>query len=341
MKSENLNIEKILDLKKWQSLQDAISYVAKLALITVDYKGIPVTSHSNCQPFCKLVREDSDLSKFCQKCDSRGGLEAVRLNKPYIYLCHFHIVDVAIPLIIDDKYIGAIMAGQVKLSDEENPELEQILATNTLALQKNPQLFEAYQNLPTLTLKEIDAVADMLHHLCNYIVEEAMDKNLLLEMYHKVLTGKNSIIDSATLSGYTFKNIQDVKIQIANTLLNSFVKESSISETLPRNSILSPAFEYIFNHKSEKISQKEMAVLCHTSTSYFSKLFSKETGESFPNYLSHIKIEWAKQMLESSDMPISQISDELGFNESGYFIKTFKKWEGTTPSHYRKYYKSE
>ncbi|MDO7203718.1 PocR ligand-binding domain-containing protein [Paraclostridium bifermentans] len=33
------------------------------------------------------------------------------MNKPYIYLCHYNIVDVAIPIIVDEKYIGAIMTG--------------------------------------------------------------------------------------------------------------------------------------------------------------------------------------------------------------------------------------
>jgi YesN/AraC family two-component response regulator len=50
-----------------------------------------------------------------------------------------------------------------------------------------------------------------------------------------------------------------------------------------------------------------------------------------------LKIKWAKKLLEATDMPISQISDELGFNESGYFIKTFKKYEDITPAVYRKY----
>lgn len=38
-------------------------------------------------------------------------------------------------------------------------------------------------------------------------------------------------------------------------------------------------------------------------------------------------------------MPINEISDELGFNETGYFIKIFKKYEGVTPFVYRKYCK--
>ncbi|WP_330360102.1 helix-turn-helix transcriptional regulator [Terrisporobacter glycolicus] len=98
--------------------------------------------------------------------------------------------------------------------------------------------------------------------------------------------------------------------------------------------------DYIYKNKSENITVEGMAKICHISQSYFSRLFSKEMGDSFSNYISKLKINWAKELLEDSDMSVSQVSDELGFNEPGYFIKIFKKYEGVTPSVYRKYYKN-
>ncbi|MDO7203715.1 helix-turn-helix domain-containing protein [Paraclostridium bifermentans] len=46
-------------------------------------------------------------------------------------------------------------------------------------------------------------------------------------------------------------------------------------------------------------------------------------------------MKWAKALLEETDMTINEISDELGFSESGYFIKIFKKYEGVTPNLYK------
>lgn len=85
--------------------------------------------------------------------------------------------------------------------------------------------------------------------------------------------------------------------------------------------------------------QEHMAKLCHLSPSYFSRLFTKSTGENFSSYLSRTKIEWAKQLLETSDLSVAQIGEELGFQEPGYFIKQFKRFEGATPLHYRKFYR--
>ncbi|AKC61698.1 PocR ligand-binding domain-containing protein [Clostridium sporogenes] len=343
MIKENLNLHKVIDLKKWVKLQDSLSLVTKAAIIIVDYKGNPVTKHSGCNKFCNAVRSNPNLVKYCQKCDSRGGLEAVRLNKPYIYLCHYNIVDIAIPIIIDGKYIGAIMAGQIKLSDNKDSDfLEQIVITpkNSMARHALEEFKEYYDEIPVLSLKEVKEIANMLFSLCNYLVEEALNKNLISEMYQKAITSESEI-NSNTLTGYTMRNIEHAKKEMSNALLNSYVKENLSSDSLDISvsNTLNPAIEYIYNHKSENITAKKMAEVCHVSPSYFSRLFAKETGKSFSSFVSNLKIDWAKNLLEETDMHVNEISDELGFNETGYFIKIFKKYEGVTPFVYRKYCK--
>ncbi|MEK5026832.1 PocR ligand-binding domain-containing protein [Paenibacillus sp. FSL M7-1046] len=342
MMQESLNISKFLDLKKWKRLQDSLATVTKLAILTVDYKGIPVTSHSSCQAFCQNVRKDPELLPFCQKCDSRGGLEAVRLNAPYVYLCHFNIIDIAIPITVDDKYLGAVMAGQVKLSDPENgTDLEQIvsLPNKSSHLLKGNQLKAYYDDIPTMTYEEVVKISNMLFLLCNYIIEEALNKNLLVEMFEKAAGNDEALNLSTILPGYTIKNIESIKKEMTNAIADAYLKNTSSDMSICTNPIFKPAWDYIYNNKSENITLSHMAELCHISPSYFSRLFAKETGENFTTYLARLKVKWAKQLLEVTDMPVSQISDELGFNEPGYFIKIFKKFEEITPALYRKGYR--
>ncbi|WP_071392779.1 PocR ligand-binding domain-containing protein [Bacillus tuaregi] len=342
MKTSYMNLNKILDLRKWQDLQDSLSLVTKLAILTVDYKGVPITRHSQVRPFCHKMRNDSEMARFCEKCDSRGGLEAVRSDAPYIYRCHWNIIDIAIPIIIDGKYVGAIMAGEVRLPEEENQYfLEQMLSA---PMKEHGQAYtkeeiqHLYDSIPTLSYSELEASAQMLYNLCHYIVEEAMNKNLILEVYEKMLPLKEEPIPSDFSEGYSLDNIQQIKRDLANTVTNAYVKTSSSERHMCKNLILQPAFDYIFHNKGEKVSQREMAEICHISTGYFSRLFVKETGMNFSTYISIQKIEWSKQLLEKTDLSIAQISDELGFNEPGYYIKTFKKYENVTPNLYRKYF---
>lgn len=342
LKTSYLNLNKILDLNKWKSLQDSLANVTKLAIITVDYKGIPITHHSNVRPFCKEMRNDPNTAKLCEKCDARGGLEAVRTNAPYIYFCHWDIIDIAVPIIIDDKYVGAIMAGEVRLSEnEEHPNFEQMLTAPLDRLTKihnEDKIKKLYESIPTLTYSEIKESSQMLYSLCNYIVEEAMNKNLILEVYEKITPLKENNPTEAFSDGYTLDNIRQVKKELANTVTNAYVKTSFNEKIVCKNKTLQPVFDYIIKNKGEKISQQKMAELCHISTGYFSRLFLKETGMNFSYFVSLQKIEWSKQLLEKTDLCISQISYELGFNEPGYYIKMFKRYENVTPSVYRKYY---
>lgn len=336
------DLKKIIDIDKWHKLQDSLSLVTKMAIITVDYKGVPVTKHSHCQSFCQAVRQDDALSSYCQKCDARGGLEAVRTNKPYVYQCHFGIVDIAIPIIIDNQYIGAIMAGQIKLRDSNLP-LERIVTRppNAETDRKFNDLQPEYRSLPVLSSEEVSTIADMLFHLCNYIVEEAIDKNSTIELYKKTLSPEHPGADFMRPAAPTYEHIQAMQSELSSTLIETKIKNSTASVYRSTNSLLQPAFDYLYRHKHENIRLHDMAALCHVSPSYFSRVFTRETGENFSVFVPRLKVEWAKQLLETTDLPVNQISDELGFAEPGYFIKTFKKFESLTPAVYRKIYSRE
>jgi len=343
MSKSRFDLEEIIDLEKWEKLQDSLSLVTKMAILTIDYKGVPVTKHSYCQPFCHGVRQDAHLSQYCQKCDARAGIEAVRQNKPYIYLCHFNIIDIAIPIIIDNQYLGAIMAGQLKLREPDAPMLEQIVSRppNVESNRKFKELEEHYDALPVLSYDEVTKCVDLLLQLSTYIVEEAIHKHTTIDLYKKVLTsGTDAPASMETFhheSDRAVRNIQSIQQELSGALIDTKLKNGA-QRFVSSNTILQPAFDYIFAHKHENFSLKEMAKLCHISPSYFSRIFTKETGENFSVFIARLKIEWAKQLLESTDSPIHQVSDDLGFCDTGYFIKTFKKFENLTPAVYRNMY---
>lgn len=343
MNQISLKLEKILDLNKWQILQDSLSQVTQLAIITVDYKGVPITVHSSCCSFCEKVRNDPELSKKCQKCDSRGGLEAVRSNEPYIYLCHYNIIDIAIPISVDDKYVGAVMAGQIRLEPSDVPEeLEQIHRSPTSIhyLEISNELQRLYEQIPILTYEKVNTASQMLFNLCNYIVDEAKNKNFILEMYESLRSVSPSRPDiSPTFSDDT-GNITQLKEILSSAVASTYISSSLDFPASIKNKLLLPVFEYIFTNKNKTLDLGKAASLCHLSTSYFSRIFTQETGESFTVYTAKLKIEWAKQLLEKTDLSVTQISDELAFNAPGYFIKVFKKYEGVTPSVYKKYFHS-
>lgn len=338
MRYQDMHLRNILDIERWEKIQDQLAEVTKTAIITVDYRGFPITKHSCCSKFCAAMRENSATRSYCYKCDARGGLEAARTEKPYIYLCHCDVVDVAIPIIVNDRFLGSVMVGQVLLSREENRnELEKVFNTINQSESHDSllkeEMLKTFNILPRMSYDQIQRIADMIFHIVNYIIEEAYNKAMTAQSYemmmqklgpYKARLGKDWSVSSNT---FLEENDSDIITMIDPTL----------DEKIDVNISLRPAVTYVKQHIQENITMEQMAKLCHLSPSYFSRLFAREMGETFSNYVARCKIQYAKKMLETTNFTMAQIADSLNFADAGYFTKVFKKFEGLTPAEYKKH----
>lgn len=93
--------------------------------------------------------------------------------------------------------------------------------------------------------------------------------------------------------------------------------------------------EYIDENLDEHISCEKMSEYIGMNASYFSRLFKKETGMSFSDYVIKKKIEKATYLLKYSELPVEEIANLTGFTNVCYFYKAFKKVTGKTPGDIR------
>lgn len=330
MSRRDLDLKSILDIPLWEEIQDELARLTGTAIITIDYKGNPITKHSCRTDFCSVIREDPVFRKRCCRCDALAGLEAVRIGKPYIYLCHCGIVDVAVPVTVGDRYLGAVMFGQVRIPDNDTDARVERLVSEVSSFQAGSEgtrqdLLEMYERLPEMEYKRIVAIADTLSAVVNYIVDRAVHSENEAMTYKFLL--QNSNIQNAA----AFSEIQGLKAPELEW------GDFPVERELPKSSPIYPAVAYVHNHRQEMVTMNDMARLCHLSPSYFSRLFRREMGENFINYVNRIKVQWAKERLRSSNDSVVQIAQELGYMDSSYFISVFKKFEGTTPLAYRQH----
>ena len=73
---------------------------------------------------------------------------------------------------------------------------------------------------------------------------------------------------------------------------------------------------------------------------YLTEKFKKETGMSVSQYIRHAKVKRAQVLLESTDMSVREIAENLAFNTVNYFIQSFRDTTGCTPAQYRKKHKA-
>ena len=77
------------------------------------------------------------------------------------------------------------------------------------------------------------------------------------------------------------------------------------------------------------------AALCNLSESRFSHLFKACTGSSPKQYLLHVRLTKAQELLENTDLPILLVGEAVGFADQNYFSRIFKKSVGKSPMEYR------
>ncbi len=98
--------------------------------------------------------------------------------------------------------------------------------------------------------------------------------------------------------------------------------------------------QYIQLHYAENLYLDKMAEIFDTSPKYFSNYFKKAFGINFVEYLNKVRMSHAKELLKSSEIPVSEIGEKVGYLNSSTFASTFKKYCGITPTEFRKEYKA-
>jgi len=111
--------------------------------------------------------------------------------------------------------------------------------------------------------------------------------------------------------------------------------KSKTPDTVGRR-IVSKVTTYIANDYSKIYSLGELSNLCGYSKNNFIKIFKSETGKTPYEYITELRLDEAKRMLENSDMTLQSVSEACGFGSYVNMYKTFAKHEGYAPGEWRK-----
>lgn len=92
---------------------------------------------------------------------------------------------------------------------------------------------------------------------------------------------------------------------------------------------------HIHEHYMDDLTLEEMASLINYSTFYFSRVFKQYRETNFVDYLTGVRIEKSKELLADPLLTIKEVSGRVGFKDSNYFTRVFKRAESVTPTEYR------
>lgn len=123
---------------------------------------------------------------------------------------------------------------------------------------------------------------------------------------------------------------------LSNVIEDACLEITTLQERSLRTSMLE-SIEYINTHYREpEISVEQIASKYHISTSYYSRLFNSICEMSFPEYVNNLRMEYAGNLLRSTNLNVKEICARAGFSNVSYFSTQFKKKHGVSPSTFRK-----
>ena len=94
--------------------------------------------------------------------------------------------------------------------------------------------------------------------------------------------------------------------------------------------------EWIRTHADTQLQVQSIAAHFNYHPTYISNAFRKYTGQSLNQYIQLTKIALSKSLLENNQLSVQDVAVMTGYEDSKYFMKLFKRYEGVTPTEYRK-----
>ncbi|MCU6791800.1 response regulator [Paenibacillus sp. WQ 127069] len=193
----------------------------------------------------------------------------------------------------------------------KSSELQQYAASLVLALQDKPI---AEMKLEALTIASAFQETE----------RRELGVSLVQEDFAARVSELHPLQQPAAIMAWTEKQIE------------RFFAEWSRWLMLNNDNLIGRAIRFIEQHYMDECTLAQAAEHVHLSLTYFSNLFKKDTGESFTNYLTKVRVDKAKMLLRNTGMKIAEIAEAVGYADPNYFAAVFKQTTKQSPSEFRK-----
>ena len=198
-------------------------------------------------------------------------------------------------------------------------------------IQSDQRTFEVLESI----VEEEKAYGNMeVASMCvrfSYILEEIVSR--IQEKY--TYLGKLENIESYLQYGQNEIKEQEVLIERFSQKIISLYNIFKDSKVMYKDNVVMQACQYVIEHVDEEINLAIISEKLAISKNYFCTLFKQETGENFLNFVTEMKMRRAKFLLKEKNLKVYEVCELIGYNDTTYFTRLFKKYTQMTPNEYK------
>ncbi|RAV23304.1 response regulator [Paenibacillus contaminans] len=162
-------------------------------------------------------------------------------------------------------------------------------------------------------------LSQTLYSVLGYMAEQGHDLDLQMNDERSI----SELTDLTHIIGYVKRRLNEIKTEIERS-----------DRTAGRNLVLR-AKKYVAEHYRNDLTLTALANHLFVNASYFSWLFKQETGVTFTTYLTHVRMDTAKNLLKKDEQKVYEVAQFVGYNDYRHFCKMFKKVVGITPKDFK------
>ncbi len=238
----------------------------------------------------------------------------------------------------------------LKIRNELNTELFRQKTENI----ERAERFPAPQELETITSGDISRLNEVIFSggltLCSR--KRILSQNELKNVKYHFVTAAAAIADACIADGlgpdeaYTIADIycrkadKAEKCERVHTLFEQLCSDYTVRMgEIRKNNVISihirKCIDYIYGHLNADLSVRALAEYTGLSTSYLSRLFSRETDSTLKAFVTAARTDTAQNLLRYSELTGADIAVSLGYCSQSAFIYAFRRETGMTPQQYR------
>ncbi|WP_105614434.1 response regulator transcription factor [Vallitalea okinawensis] len=211
-------------------------------------------------------------------------------------------------------------------------------------LGQNKEIEEAFNVVgEVMASGDSDKIEEYIHEVLRLMKDERLNPEAYRH-YAFIILEFLAKIDPENVSAKRLQVYKNCHVQITGAQTSDEINDSilgvfnSIKKSFTEGSkhrLVNEANDYISSHIDKNISLQDVAKSLHVNSSYLSRLYKKVTNKTLTFAITTNKVEFAKNLLITTDQKVYDIARAVGIEDAAYFSQLFRKHTGCNPSDYR------
>nr|WP_320026279.1 PocR ligand-binding domain-containing protein [uncultured Acetobacterium sp.] len=183
--------------------------------------------------------------------------------------------------------------------------------------------YEAHQNVSQMRAK----MTELLVILSRVVNQMGLDNTVFAD------------INNHTISQfYHTDSIENIGV-LTSKSVDAYLERLEVSAIKPENPNIKIMIDFVENNYQKNLTVEAIADAACLSPGYAGRIFKDQLGLSIMDYVLKVRIDKSKKLLLNPHYQIQAIAENVGYLDAGYFTKVFRKFEGITPTQFRKIHK--